>query len=52
MTAWRVLVADDNTTNLEVLTRMLFLEKVHDVEVAMVNNPAWPTLRSLLFPRY
>ena len=34
----RVLVADDNKTNLEVLTRMLTLEKVKDVQVAMVRR--------------
>jgi CheY-like chemotaxis protein len=34
----RVLVADDNATNLEVLTRMLLLEKVSDVEVAIVSR--------------
>lgn len=34
----RVLVADDNATNLEVLTRMLLLEKVNNVEVAMVSG--------------
>ena len=37
-TGLRVLVADDNATNLEVLTRMLLLEKVHDVEVVMVSS--------------
>lgn len=34
----KVLVADDNSTNLEVLTRMLLLEKVHNVEVVMVSH--------------
>jgi hypothetical protein len=36
----RVLLADDNATNLEVLSRMLQLEKVVDVQLAMVSTLA------------
>jgi hypothetical protein len=39
MTGPSVLLADDNATNLEVLTRMLLLEKVKDVQLAMVSQP-------------
>lgn len=34
----RVLVVDDNPTNIEVLTRMLHLENVRRVESAMVSS--------------
>jgi osomolarity two-component system sensor histidine kinase SLN1 len=37
----RVLVADDNATNLEVLRRMLLLEKVVDVQLAMNGKEAF-----------
>lgn len=33
----RALLADDNATNLEVLSRMLLLEKVEDIELAVVS---------------
>jgi PleD family two-component response regulator len=35
----RVLLADDNATNLEVLSRMLLLESVYDVQLAVVRSP-------------
>lgn len=37
----RVLVVDDNATNLEVLTRMLLLENVSDVQVATDGREAY-----------
>jgi osomolarity two-component system sensor histidine kinase SLN1 len=43
----RVLVADDNATNLEVLRRMLLLEKVVDVQLAMVSSLLCPKLADL-----
>lgn len=48
----RVLVADDNSTNLEVLTRMLLLENVHDVEVVMVSYLVVADIRGFTLPSY
>ncbi len=41
----RVLVADDNTTNVEVVSRMLKLEKVYDVTVAKDGQEAYDLVK-------
>lgn len=41
----RVLVADDNTTNVEVVSRMLKLEKVYDVTVAKDGQEAYELVK-------
>ncbi|KAG6226401.1 hypothetical protein E4U26_002431 [Claviceps purpurea] len=42
----RVLVADDNSTNIEVVSRMLKLEKVHDVTVAKDGQEAYDLVKA------
>ncbi|KAG6008163.1 hypothetical protein E4U21_004921 [Claviceps maximensis] len=42
----RVLVADDNTTNVEVVSRMLKLEKVHNVTIAKDGQEAYDLVRA------
>lgn len=41
----RVLVADDNLTNIEVVSRMLKLEKVHDVTIAKDGQEAYDLVK-------
>lgn len=41
-----VLVADDNATNIEVVRRMLKLEKVHDVTVARDGREAYEAVKA------
>lgn len=44
----RVLVADDNPTNVEVVSRMLCLENVHDVTVAKDGQEAYEKVRAAM----
>lgn len=43
-----VLVADDNATNVEVVSRMLHLEDVHDVTVAKDGQEAYEQVRDAM----
>ncbi|KAG6035555.1 hypothetical protein E4U41_006015 [Claviceps citrina] len=42
----RVLVADDNSTNVEVVSRMLKLEKVHNVTIAKDGQEAYELVKA------
>ncbi|KAG6017867.1 hypothetical protein E4U54_001781 [Claviceps lovelessii] len=42
----RVLVADDNSTNVEVVSRMLKLEKVHNVTIAKDGQEAYDLVKA------
>ncbi|KAK2592352.1 Histidine kinase osmosensor [Conoideocrella luteorostrata] len=42
----RVLVADDNSTNIEVVSRMLKLEKVHNVTIAKDGQEAYELVKA------
>ncbi|GAO18635.1 uncharacterized protein UV8b_03379 [Ustilaginoidea virens] len=42
----RVLVADDNSTNIEVVSRMLRLEKVHNVTIAKDGQEAYELVKA------
>ena len=44
----RVLVADDNSTNVEVVSRMLKLEEVYDVTVAKDGQEAYDQVRAAM----
>lgn len=39
-------VADDNSTNVEVVSRMLKLEKVHDVTIAKDGQEAYELVKA------